>query len=208
MYYTSVLSTKTTLFPAKFAIHGHNHGNKACQSTDGIGNRLRNKHTMHAQSKQIRQDQSQRNYDNNLSENREKHRMFCLSKCRKRRLSAKLKRHKEKSEEIQMHCRNSKRQRITTSAKHPDKRSRNRGNQPPDCQCIHDRNSRHGPNRLFHTLIFLCTVVVAKHRLTGAGKSLHRQRNNLPHRIDNCHNADIHISAVGLQRRVAHHLYR
>ena len=84
MYYTSVLSTKTTLFPAKFAIHGHNHGNKACQSTDGIGNRLRNKHTMHAQSKQMRQDQSQRNHDNNLSENREKHRQlqweksFCL----------------------------------------------------------------------------------------------------------------------------------
>ena len=97
---------------------------------------------------------------------------FFLSKCRKRGLPAKLKRHKEKSEEIQMHCRNSKRQRITTSAKHPDKGSRNRGNQSPDCQGIHNGNSRNGSDRLFHTLIFLRTVIVSKHRLTPVSASM------------------------------------
>ena len=43
--------SSNSVFFSKLPVNSHDHGDKTCQTTNRIGNRFRDKHTMHAQSK-------------------------------------------------------------------------------------------------------------------------------------------------------------
>ena len=81
------------------AVKRHIHRHKTCHPADRIGDRLRQKHTVHAKP-EPGQEHRQRRDDHRFAKQREKNGVARVPQCSERRLPRKLKRHKEEAEKI------------------------------------------------------------------------------------------------------------
>ena len=76
----------------------------------------------------------------------------------------------------------------------------------PDDQHICDSRECHKLYSLAHSSVRSRPVVISEHRLRRIRQAADRHRHNLAHGVYHCHDSDVQIASVDLQRGIAHHL--
>lgn len=182
--------------------HGPEHGAIAAESADEIGDRFGEKDAGDAQPADLRQNDRQRHDDDDLAEEREKRRLLALAESDEGALADGLKCHEEKSEEKYVEHRHAFGEQFGIRIENVHDRPRQHEDDGPTEKHVGHGDRRGETNDFADAADLARAVVVADDWLRSVGESVQRQRDNVAHRIDDGHDADVNIAAVNAEHIV------
>ena len=192
---------------SKRQIHRYPHSDKAGQPADHVGDGLGQKHAVHPKAPGG-QKKRQGRHDDDLAKQREKDCLFGAVQGDGHRLTDELKRHTEKGGKVKPEGGNTRGQQRGLTVEDMNKEGGYRHHNGPHDDRIPQGCHGGEANPCAHSAVFPRAVVVAKHRLATVGDARHRHGDDLPHRVDDGHDADVQITAHPLQGGVAEYLHQ
>ena len=189
------------------AVKGHPHGDETGQPADGVGDGLGPEDAGGAHPPLGQQD-GQGGHDHRLAQQREEDGPLGAPQGGKAGLAHKLEGHEEEAEEILFQGHLAGLQHGGVTGEDGYQQMGHGDDQRPGQDGVARAQQGGEPDALPHPAVALGAEVVAQHRLGTAGDAVDRQGQNLPHRVQDGHDADVQIAAPDPQGGVAHHLYQ